>query len=216
MVAKLTYNTLKDNILNYSNRVGGELELQIPDIVLFALSRIDNDLQTLGQINIITGQFYDPNINFSQNGLKKPNDWRYTLSFGISGINDDNWNQVELRSYDYLKNYQPDDTILGLPKYYSDFGYNYWIVSPTPSQNFKIQISYVAKFGLLDPSNQENWLTKYQPNLLKNACLLESSIFLRDEYNTAIFEKKYIESKTIVNEVDMLRKTDRFDDINKI
>lgn len=82
------------------------------------------------------------------------------------------------RSYEYCRTYWPNENTTGNPKFYADYGYSNWLVVPTPSAAFPIQIAYWELADPVDAENESNWLTENAPDLLLYATLLESVEFL--------------------------------------
>lgn len=214
MVAELTYDVLVETVLAWINRDDPVLIQQMPNIVMLAQKKISYDISILGQTNYIEGNFLPPQMNSSQNMLDKPPLWRNTLSFAVGGsINGGtttDFIQLELVQFDFLKNYWPDQTALGTPKFYADMGNNKWIVAPTPDQNYPILIAFTEIFPNLSETNQQNWLSNNLPHLLFYQTLYQALIFSQYDARAPGIEAIYENLKTAVIANNKERVTDRF------
>jgi hypothetical protein len=226
MTANLTYTSLINNVLKYLNRLDDEsLIAEMPTIVMLAQKRIDNDLKNLGQVEYVVSEFSPPSVDSTQNVIAKPVNWKNTLTFAIGidtlgGTNYQYWKQLELVGYDFLKTFWPNSTDTGTPRYYADFGYDNWIVAPTPYQNNPIQVSYISTFPPLQVSyistvpplisgNETNWLTNNAPQLLFYATLMEAMIYTQFDQRLQLIQAEYEKLKTALTNTDMARITDR-------
>ena len=125
--------------------------------------------------------------------------------------------QMFERSYEYIRSFWPDETqtsttVYGVPappKFYGDYNYQNIIVAPTPDAAYPAEIVYYEQPPLLDPTNQTNWITQYQPNLLLYAALLEASPFIKKDERIATWQSMYTEIKNAVNGQDVSKILDR-------
>ena len=211
MSFELTYQSLYDTILSYLERNDLDVKDNIPVFIMLGQRRIAKDSKTLGLEVYMTGNF-TPN-----NGvLVKPNRWRNTLTFNAgSGAGFNTRNQLLLRSYEYCREYWPDDTLIGFPKYYCDYGYNNWLVVPTPDQAYPFEVAYYESAQPIDETNQTNWLTINAPELLIYSSLLEAMIFIKDDERVQTYKQFYIEALVSLNVEDKGRLTDRYAKRNK-
>lgn len=99
------------------------------------------------------------------------------------------------RSYEYCRFFWPNDELVDVPKYYADYGYNNWLVVPTPVAALPIEIAYYQVDALIDDTTQENWLTQNAPDLLLYACLLEAAPFLKNDDKLQIWTAMYTAAK---------------------
>ncbi len=115
-----------------------------------------------------------------------------------------------LRSYEFCREYWPDDTETGFPKYFSDYGYNNWLIVPTPDIAYPFEVAYSEQSQPLDLTNQTNWLTENAPELLIYASLLEAMIFVKDDERVQTYKQFYLEALIGLNAEDKGRITDRY------
>jgi hypothetical protein len=117
---------------------------------------------------------------------------------------------ILLRSYEYARSFWPDQSLTGPPKFYADFGYNSWLISPTPDQNYPFQLAYLETPQVIDSTYQTNYLTEFMPEVLLKAVLLEAMLDLKNDERIPVIEQEYLKVLSSWNEKDELRKTDRY------
>lgn len=207
----ITYNSLVSDVLSYLERYDTAIINIMPTLIMLAQRRVDNDMKTLGQAAYVTGNF-DPPFSIPSNGvIAKPDGWRNTLSFAIgTGINNEIWLQLELRSYDWCRNYWPNSTAVGTPAYYCDFGFNNILIVPTPDSEYPFQFSYMQEFPPINTENQTNWLTVNAPEVVFFATLLEAMIFLKNDGRLPLIQAQYQHAMDALDSTDRERLTDRF------
>lgn len=201
----MTYNSLTAQILDYINRSDADTINEVPNFIYQAEQRICRECKNIGLEQYVTSSF-TPNVPV----LEKPGRWRRTITFncGTGGTNNVR-NQLFNRSYEYIRNFWPDSTQSGLPLYYADYGYNSWIVAPTPDQSYPFEIAYLELPQPLSNSVQTNWLTNFAPEVLLYACLLEAIPFLKNDERIPVWESLYNRGLASLNAQDDQRYLDR-------
>lgn len=113
------------------------------------------------------------------------------------------------RPYEYMRQYWPDDTLTGAPRFYSDYDYNHWLILPTPDAAYPYQVLYWELPQLLDDTTTTNWLTTYAPNLLLYASLVEMAPFLKEDTRLQMWESMYQTHKAALTGEDLRQIADR-------
>jgi|SRR5882672_2327640 len=121
-----------------------------------------------------------------------------------------NYTPLLLRSYEYARSFWPDQSQTGTPKFYADFGYNSWLISPTPDQNYPFQLAYLETPQVIDSTYQTNYLTEFMPEVLFKAVLLEAMLDLKNDERIPVIEQEYLKVLSSWNAKDELRKVDRY------
>jgi hypothetical protein len=67
----------------------------------------------------------------------------------------------------------------GVPKYFSYWDKDTIVLAPTPDATYEIQLNYILKDPGLSSTNTTTYLSKYFPNGLLYACLVEAFSFLK-------------------------------------
>ncbi len=210
MATTTTFTTLKEDIRRYLERgftlASDQLVYeQIPRLINLAERRIARELKVEGLINVLTGTM--------QPGLAvypKPDRWRLTVSFNFgTGDQNNEYNQLFPRSYEYVRSYWPNRSDTDVPLFYAEYDYNNWIVAPTPDQAYPFEVLVYQLLPLLDDTNQTNWLTDYAPQVLLYASLLEATPFLKNDERIPVWQQMYDRSAQALNGEDLSKILDR-------
>ena len=78
--------------------------------------------------------------------------------------------------------YNTPSTASGIPQYYGNWDANYWVVSPTPNNNYLITLAYTkqpASITVSPGSTQGTYTSNKYQDLLLYACLVETYAYLK-------------------------------------
>ena len=81
---------------------------------------------------------------------------------------------LDLRDPSFMREYWPDYTDTGVPKYYAVWDDNTITLAPTPDDNYTVQLGYIYRPTQLSSSNTETWISKNAPEALLYACLVQA------------------------------------------
>ena len=207
----MDYNSLKDEIIAYTNRNEPAFVSAIPRIIEKAMSRIYSEAKTLGFQKTIEGVMV-PNNEL----IRKPLDYKMTINLlYVNDISD----AIFLldRSYEFCVSYWPDPTLVDEPIFYSadldvpqnDVAMPSIYLAPTPKANYPYKLTYLSFPPLFNEQNSQNFLTDKYPNLLVYACLAEAIPFLKSDERGPLFESLYKMALQDVNGDTRERYTDR-------
>lgn len=208
MPTAMTFNSLQDDLRGYLER-GGVSDTtvynQLPRLINNAERDIAQDLKILG--------FIDPLLSGLVAGTsvyQKPDRWRATVSMNFgAGVSQNDRTPIYPRSYEYCRRYWPNSDSRGVPKFYADYQYNYWLVVPTPVADYPWEILCWRLPALLDGTNQSNWLTDYAPTTLLNKSLENCWRFLKNNDMAQVWNGEYQKSSASLNGQDLQRIIDR-------
>ena len=210
MATTTTFTTLQEDLRRYLER-GFTLESdqivyeQLPRLINLAERRIARELKVEGLINVITSTM-SPGLAV----YPKPDRWRSTVSFNFgNGSQNNDYNQLFPRSYEYVRSYWPDRSPTGTPRFYADADYNNWIIAPTPDAAYPFEVLVYQILPLLDDANQTNWLTEYAPQVLLYASLLEATPFLKNDERVGLWQQMYDRAAQALNGEDLSKILDR-------
>jgi hypothetical protein len=199
--AVMTYDNLTSNVLQYLERDDDAVVNQIPTFIMLAEFEIAEMMKSLGQQQVVQSTMQVNNAV-----IPKPARWRKTVSMNITV--DGVLQAVNLRKYEYLRNYAPDSTVTGVPLYYADYDYDNWLVAPTPDASYDFEVLYYERLVPLSSTTQTNWITQNAPNAMLYGTLLQAMPFLKNDQRV-IFQQKYTESVQALTLEDKLRIADR-------
>ena len=201
----MTYNSLITQIASYLNRSDVDTIAQIPNFIYQAQQRLCREVKNIGLETYATGLFTPGVWEYA-----KPANWRESVTFNCgTGPTNNSRSPIELRSYEYIISYWPDRTVTGTPLYYSDYGYNNYIIAPTPVMAFPFEFAFLGLPTPITALNQMNWFTNFAPDVLLYACLVETSPYLKDDEHTAMWNNEYQTRVASLNGQDAHRVTDR-------
>jgi len=103
----------------------------------------------------------------------------------------DNREFLEFRDTSYMSEYNPTGST-GVPKYYGFWDNDTIVLAPTPDATYTIQLNYILKDPGLSSTNTQTYLSKFFPNGLLYACLVEAFSFLKGPNDLLqLYEGKY-------------------------
>jgi len=205
MPTVLNFTSLKADLRAYLER-GSVIDTtvydQLPRLINNAEREIARALKIQGFINVVNSVMTN-----TEEAYAKPNRWRQTISMWITVGTE----RVEIfpRSYEYCRTYWPNPALTGVPKFYADYNYLNWLISPTPAADYVWEILYYQLLELLDDTIQTNWLTDYAPTTLLYRSLLECTPFLKNDDRIPVWENMYKESLGNLNTEDLQKIIDR-------
>jgi hypothetical protein len=199
----MTYSSLLVDVRRYLERGFTEASDpivydQLPRLVALAERRIAHELKLQGFIRAVT-----TTLAANTAVIQKPDRWRDTVSVKLQGV------PVLSRSFEYLRNYWPDETETGTPEFYADYDYQHWVFAPTPAVDTDLEILYYELPRPIDEENQTNWLTTYAPNLILYATLLEATPFLKNDERVTTWQSMYDRFAQALSGEDMGKVMDR-------
>ena len=90
----------------------------------------------------------------------------------------------------FLKDYWPDASVTGTPKYYGWQDDQTVRVAPTPV-SVNLEVSYTVRLPVLSTTQQTNWLSEYTPDLLQVALMLEAAAWTKDAELVGLYNERY-------------------------
>lgn len=194
-----TYNTLVNDIITYCERSDEPFLSQVPRFITLAEFRIASENKPFGFLRVVSGSL--------EGGVfPKPIRWRKTKSLSITV--DGKKAFLFDRGYEYCVSYWPDDSKVDVPEYYCDYDYEHYLVVPTPIKQYPLEIQYYEMPVPLSLDNQTNWTTRYAPELLLYAAMMEAMPFLKTPERIPEWQGLYDRAMGAINKEDQSRVTD--------
>jgi len=205
----MTFASLQADVRNYlergySSTTDPIVFAQIPSLINLAERGIARALKVEGFIVAA-----DAPLTTNVATYEKPDRWRETISINLRAPASGVRTPVFPRSYEYIRAYAPDGSVVGAPLFYADYDYNNWIFGPTPDAAYTMEIVYYEIPALLDNATTTNWLTKYAPDLLLFGTLMEAAPFLKNDTRIPVWESKYQRALQSLDTEDLKRIIDR-------
>ncbi len=210
MATAMTYSSLLNDLRNYLERgatlaTDPSVYVQLPSLIGLAERRLARELKIQGTVSVASST-----MTQGQPTYPKPDRWRETVSIRVgTGAGYNVTQEVFPRAYEYMRQYWPNQTLTGTPRFYADYDYQHWFFAPTPSDDFPYEIIYYELPPLLGEDVQTNWFTEYAPNALLYASLLEAAPFLKNEEIIPIWQGFYDRAIAALNGEDIRQIADR-------
>jgi hypothetical protein len=184
MAVSMTYTSLFNDISSYLERTDTATLDKIPTFIMLAEQTIASEIKFLGNLTV-----NESNMVAGNPVITKPARWRKTVSMNVTvdGVRQ----PVFLRTYEFMRQYWPDESEEGAPKYYGDYDYTHWLVAPTPAAAYDFEVMYYEEVQPLDVSNQTNWFTQYAPQAMLYGSLLQAMPFLRNDERMPLWRAEY-------------------------
>lgn len=203
MSYSMTYDSLLVDVRRYLERgftpeSDAVVYEQLPRLVTLAERRIARELKIEGFIRPVQTPL-QPGVAV----YPKPDRWRDTVSMSADNV------PLLARSYEYIRNFWPDEAATGTPKYYADYDYQHWILAPTPAAAQNLEVLVYQQPQLLGDDCQVNWITEYAPDLLLYATLLEATPFLKKDERIGTWQAMYDRAAQAISGEDLKRIMDR-------
>lgn len=198
----MDYNSLTQQIIQYSKRTDQFFIDQVPNFINQAINRIYSEAKNIGFEKVVTAQLVQ-----NQFLLDKPADWKETVSLTISP---GSLSVLQLRTLEFCQAYWPNPgTERSIPLFYADYNnYSSFYLAPTPDQNYFFTLIYLT-LPLFNAQNPENFLTLRYPSLLLYASMLETIPFLKGDERVPVFESLYNRALQSINKDAEKLYTDR-------
>lgn len=119
---------------------------------------------------------------------------------------------LKARSLTFCQEYWPDLVVTGVPKYYSEFDTNQWLVVPTPAALTTLRIAYRRQFG--NPgAGATNWIIQNHYDFALTAVMVEASRFVIDDRQAgliALNQPRYSQLRDMINATEKRTERDEF------
>lgn len=90
---------------------------------------------------------------------------------------------LDFRDTSFMKEYWPNGSTTGTPKYYSVWDQNTFYVAPTPNANFVVELGYIYRPAQLSSANPTTWISNNAPEALLYACLIQAYSYTKGPDN---------------------------------
>jgi hypothetical protein len=81
---------------------------------------------------------------------------------------------LDFRDTSFMKEFWPDGSATGVPKYYSVWDQDTFYVAPTPNSSYVVELGYIYRPVQLSSANPTTWISLNAPEALLYACLVQA------------------------------------------
>jgi hypothetical protein len=185
-----TYANLKTAIQDYLESTETSFVANLDNFIQTAEERILKNVQLDEFRKNVTGSLTSGNTY-----LTSPSDFLAPFSMAVIDGNS-NYNYLLLKQVSFIRDFTPNASTTGLPKYFGEFDENTFILAPTPDSNYTMELHYYYRPASLTTTSgsETTWLSENAPNAMLFGSLVEGSMYLKTFETTPIYESKFQEA----------------------
>ena len=182
-----TYATLKTAIQDYMEN----------DETTFA-NNLDNFIKNTEEdiLKNVELNYYRKNVTGTATSgsqyLGTPTD--FLAPFSLAVINSSVYYYLLLKHPSFMRDYTPNASTTGQPKYYGEFDNDTFILAPTPDDNYTFELHYFYRPTSLTAgaSDGTTYLSNNMPNVMLAGSLLQAAIFMKlDATEIGTYKQNY-------------------------
>jgi len=182
-----TYATLKTAIQDYMDN----------DETTFA-NNLDNFIKATEEdiLKNVELNFYRKNVTGTATSgsayLGMPTD--FLAPFSLAVISSSVYYYLLLKHPSFIRDYTPNASTTGQPKYYGEFDNDTFILAPTPDDNYSFELHYFYRPTSLTAgaSDGTTYLSTNMPNVMLAGSLLQAAIFMKlDATELGTYKQNY-------------------------
>lgn len=185
-----TYAQLKTAISDYTQNEETTFVANLPLFIRFAEERV---LKTV-QLNV-----FRKNVTASATAANQylacPSDFLapMSLSYAVSGDK----NFMDFKDVTFVQTYNSNPSTTGLPRYYAQFDVDNFVLAPTPTTSYTMELHYLYRPASLTAGSESGttWLSENAELTLLYGSLVEAYIFMKGEQDImGLYDRRFTES----------------------
>jgi len=186
----MTYSELKSLIQNYLQNTETTFVSDLPNLIKQAEERI------LKTINLpVFKKNVSGTLTTENQYLSTPSDFLDNFSLSYTDTNAQTF--LLYKDVNFIREAYPNATTAGTPKHYALFDDTTFIVGPTPSSDFVVELHYFYRPASITAGADSGttWLSTNAINALLYGTLLESYVYMKGEPDLmAQYERRFLEA----------------------
>ena len=185
-----TFTTLKSAIQDYTENTEATFVADLPTIIVQAETRIVKAVELPAFRKNVTG-----NLTANNSYLTTPTDYLYPYSLAVLD-SDSNYTYLLNKDVNFIREAFPNAGTTGTPKFYAQFDDDNFLVAPTPSSSFSMELHYFhMPTSITETVSGTTWLGTNAPEVLLYASLVEAYTFMKGEADIlAGYEQRFNEA----------------------
>ena len=193
----MNYSELTQRVQDYLETTETTLVSNIPNFVKLAEERIFREVYVPELRKNADGSFTANNRY-----LKKPTDWLSGISLSVN--DGTNQNMMQMKDVSFIYEAYPQDST-GVPKYYSHFDEDYFLIGPKPDSSYAAKIHYYYDPpSIVDSST--SWLGDNAESALMYATIVEAYLFEKGDNDMMnAYEARYQAALRNLSDLGMVR-----------
>jgi hypothetical protein len=182
-----TYATLKTAIQDYMEDSGTTFANNLDNFIKVTEEDILKNVELNYYKKNVTGTASSGNAY-----LGMPSD--FLSAFSLAVISSSVYTYLLLKHPSFIRDYTPNASTTGTPKYYADFDNDTFILAPTPDADYSFELHYFYRPNSLTAgaSDGTTYLSINAPNVLLSGCLLQAALFMKlDQTEVGTYKQNY-------------------------
>tara|TARA_R100000541_G_scaffold28680_1_gene37970 strand:- start:285 stop:920 length:636 start_codon:yes stop_codon:yes gene_type:complete len=191
-----TLATLKSTVQDYCETAETTFVADLPTFIKEAEERILKNVELPVFRKNVTGTATTDNPYVST-----PSDFLAPYSFAV--ISSNVYSYPLLKHVSFIRDYTPNASTTGLPKYYALFDDTTFLVAPTPDAAYTIELHYKFRPASLTAGAESGttWLSENAPDALLYGTLVEAATFLKAPEEVAQYEQRFISATSALKKL---------------
>ena len=186
----MTYAELKSLVQNYLQNTETQFVSDLPNLIKQAEERI------LKTVNLpVFRKNVSGTLTTGNQYLATPSDFLDNFSLSYTDASAQTF--LLYKDVNFIREAYPNASTTGTPKHYALFDDTTFIVGPTPSSDFVVELHYFYRPNSITAGadGETTWLATNAINTLLYGTLLESYVYMKGEPDLMVqYEKRYLEA----------------------
>ena len=185
-----TYSQLKTAIQEYTESTETSFVSNLNNFIETAEERILKNVQLDDFKKNAEGE-----VSTASPYLTCPDDFLAPFSLAVIDSSS-NYNFLLLKQVSFIRDFSPNASTTGLPKYYAEFDEDSFIIGPAPDADYKVELHYYHRPASLTSAGDSGttWLSTNAPTALLYGSLVEACTYLKTYESIPVYESKFQEA----------------------
>jgi len=181
-----TYATLKTAVQDYCETSETTFVSTLPTFIKEAEERILKNVEMPVFRKNQTGS-----LTASNTYLGTPGD--FLAPYSLAVLSSSVYSYLLFKHVSFIRDYTPNASTTGLPKYYALFDDDTFIVAPTPDSSYIVELHYKCRPTSLTAGADggTTWLSNNAPDALLYGTLVEAATFLKTPDEVVLYQQRF-------------------------
>tara|TARA_R100001594_G_scaffold119979_1_gene155505 strand:- start:1026 stop:1661 length:636 start_codon:yes stop_codon:yes gene_type:complete len=181
-----TYATLKTAVQDYCETAETTFVSTLPTFIKEAEERILKNVEMPVFRKNQSGSLTSGNTY-----LSTPDD--FLAPYSLAVVSSSIYSYLLFKHVSFIRDYTPNASTTGTPKYYALFDDNSFIIAPTPDSSYTVELHYKYRPASLTAGADSGttWLSDNAPDALLYGTLVEAATFLKTPEEVPLYQQRF-------------------------
>ena len=181
-----TYATLKTAVQDYCETAETTFVSTLPTFIKEAEERILKNVEMPVFRKNQSGSLTSGNTY-----LSLPDD--FLAPYSLAVVSSSIYSYLLFKHVSFIRDYTPNASTTGTPKYYALFDDNSFIIAPTPDSGYTVELHYKYRPASLTAGADSGttWLSDNAPDALLYGTLVEAATFLKTPEEVPLYQQRF-------------------------